>query len=166
MENTEVDYKSIPGWRVDADPKDQPNYPIKHYTGADHERSHWERPAQQAPTVEVLHSNERPNLTAVYGTTVPPTGWSGALRRFAFKFSEDSYNHWLPLLLADRVNVYEGIAADIRKGQFPNIFAEKGWKSQWKYDPAGLVQKIVVQGIVIYAVLSFLTPSKKKRARR
>ena len=50
---------------------------------------------------EVLHSNERPNISAAFGTSTPPSGLSGALRRFAFRYSESSYAHWLPLMLAD-----------------------------------------------------------------
>lgn len=59
------------------------------------------RPEQQPVTVEVLHSNERPNITAVFGTSTPPAGLSGVIRRYAFKQRELGYGHWLPLLLAD-----------------------------------------------------------------
>ena len=56
--------KDIPGWGVDADPENDPTYPMKHRNGADYERLNYERPPQQPVTVEVLHSIERPNLTA------------------------------------------------------------------------------------------------------
>ncbi len=49
----------------------------------------------QPVNVEVLHSNERPHLTAVFGTSSPPSGLSGSIRRFAFRYSESSYGHWL-----------------------------------------------------------------------
>ncbi len=39
---------------------------------------------QQHSGVKVLHSLERPGLTPVYGTTVPPSGLSGRLRSLAF----------------------------------------------------------------------------------
>lgn len=136
MENSFVDYKNIPGWGMDADPENEPTYPMKNYTGDDHKRINYERPVQQPPSVEILQSNERPSMTAVFGTSVPPSGLSGAIRRYAFKHSEDRYRHWLPLILADRINVFEGIIDDLKRGYIPNIFAEMGWKAAWKYNTA------------------------------
>ena len=143
----------IKGWGIDADPKNDPTYPYKHRNNGEHKGYTWERPPLQPVTVEVLHSNERPNITAVFGTTSPPTGLSGAIRRFAFKYSENSYGHWLPLLLADRVNAVEGVLDDIRHGHFPNIFAEKGYKGKWKHDSAGTAARIGM--IVGVAALAF-----------
>src|SRR5690606_11845851 len=98
------DYSHIIVLGVVADPRNEPTYPMKNYTGDDHNRLNWERPPLQLQEVEVLHSIERPNLTAVFGSSLPPSGLSGNLRRYAFKYSESSYLHCLPLLLADRVN--------------------------------------------------------------
>ncbi len=168
MENRANDYSHINGWGVDADPKNEPTYPMKHYTGDDHKRLNWERPPQQPVTVEVLHSNERPNLTAVFGTSVPPSGVSGAIRRYAFsRFSESEYGHWLPLLLADRINVVEGIVDDLKRGHIPNIFAEKGWKADWKYNRTGLVRKVLVTAVVTTLVFSLFSGKRapKKRLR-
>ena len=168
MENENIEEKSleeryshIKGWGIDADPRNEPTYPMKVYTGDDHKRLNWERPTLQPVTVEVLHSNERPNMTATFGTSTPPSGLSGQLRRYAFKFSESEYGHWLPLLLADRINVVEGIVDDFSKGYIPNIFAEKGWKAEWKHNPRQLVQKVAVTVLVTGAVIAFLTRKKK-----
>lgn len=161
VEQTPGDYSHINGWGVDADPKNEPTYPMKHYTGDDHQRLNWERPPLQPVTVEVLHSNERPTLTAVFGTSSPPAGLSGALRRYAFTFSESEYGHWLPLLLADRINVVEGIVDDLKRGHIPNIFAEKGWKADWKYNRKGLVQNVLVGVAVTTAVIALLSRKKK-----
>ncbi|WP_158828529.1 hypothetical protein [Mucilaginibacter lacusdianchii] len=156
MENTPNDYSHIKGWGVDADPTNEPTHPMKKYTGDDHNRINWVRPAQQPATVEILHSNERPNLTAVFGTVAPPSGLSGAIRRFAFKYSESSYGHWLPLLLADRVNVVEGIVDDLKKGHIPNIFAEKGWKAELKHNPKGLTEKVFITAFIAAAVVTWI----------
>lgn len=51
----------------------------------------WEKPVQQAAYVEILTSNERPAIIAVFGTPNLPGGLSGKIRRYAFKFSESSY---------------------------------------------------------------------------
>ena len=32
--------KDIPGWGMDADPENDPTYPMKRWNGADHERIH------------------------------------------------------------------------------------------------------------------------------
>lgn len=161
METTEKDFSHIKGWGIDADPENEPTYPIKKYTGDDHKRINWERPPLQPATVEVLHSNERPNLSAVFGTASPPKGLSGAIRRYAFKYSESSYGHWLPLLLADRVNVVEGIVDDLKQGHLPNIFAEKGWAAEWKYNRKAVLQKAATAAIVTFVVLVSLNKKKK-----
>ena len=156
MENNIIDYKSIPGWGMDADPENEPNYPMKNYTGDDHNRINYERSEQQPQTVEILMSNERPAITRVFGTSAPPTGLSGMIRRWAFQHSEDRYRHWLPLIFADRVNVIEGKIEDIKRGLFPNPIKEGGLAMEWKHDHVGVIKKtaaIALAGILIYSML-------------
>ena len=102
----------IPGWGIDADPENDPTYPMKHWNGADHERFNYDKPTQQPINIEVLHSNERPGVSRVFGTSTPLRGLSGMIRRFAFKYSESTYAHWVPLVLADRIGVVEGYIDD------------------------------------------------------
>jgi len=161
MNNTNLDYKNIPGWNMDADPENEPTYPIKKWTGDDHKRSNWTRPPQQPITVEVLHSNERPNVSAVFGTPQPPSGLSGVIRRKAFKFSESEYGHWLNLLFADRVNVVEGIIDDIRHGHIPNIFAERGMKADWKYNRKEVIRNVAIAAVVTTVFVTLLSKKKK-----
>lgn len=164
MENTTINYKDIPGWNMDADPENEPTYPIKKWTGDDHKRSNWERPPQQPVNIEVLHSNERPNISAVFGTPNPPSGLSGVIRRKAFKFSESEYGHWLNLLLADRINVVEGIIDDLKHGHIPNIFAERGMKADWKYNRKEVIRNIVIATVVTSVLITVL--SKKKNSKK
>ena len=84
MKNNE-DYKSIPGWGMDADLENEPTYPMKNYTGDDHNRISYERSEQQPQDMEILMSTERPAITRVFGTSVPPSGLSGNIRRYAFQ---------------------------------------------------------------------------------
>ena len=63
----------------------------------------------------MFHSTERGGVTPVFGTSVPPSGLSGMLRRRAFRRSENDVRHWMMLLLADRVNVVEGLLEDLRR---------------------------------------------------
>jgi hypothetical protein len=165
METLTGKYSKIKGWGIDANPQNEPTYPLKNYTGDDHKRLSYDRPIQQNTDVEILHSNERPSVSSVYGTTVPPSGLSGRIRRWAFNYSEGSFGHWLPLLLADRINVWEGIISDFRRGHIPNIFAELGGKAEWKYNKKGLAKKVAV-GIIIAAVAYALLSKKKKVAKR
>ena len=156
MEARNEDYKNIPGWGMDADPENEPTYPMKNYTGDDHNRINYERSTQQPETLEILHSNERPGLSVVFGTSVPPSGLSGAIRRFAFRHSEDRYRHWIPLLLADRINMFEGLIDDVKKGQFPNMIKERGLAMEWKYNRKGVIKKaavVAITGIILFKIL-------------
>jgi hypothetical protein len=164
MENTAKDYSHIKGWGIDANPENDPTYPMKHRTDAEQEGYSWERPPQQSIDVEVLRSIERPNVSAVFGTSTPPSGLSGMIRRYAFKYSESSYGHWLPLLLADRVNVVEGIIDDLKRGHLPNIFAERGGKAEWKHNKKGLATKVLVGIAVTTAVVLLFKSAKNSRS--
>lgn len=162
MENAfEEKHRNKNGWGIDADPKNDPTYPIKNRTNEEHKGYTWERPAQQLVDMEILHSNERPNITAVFGTSAPPSGLSGMIRRYAFRYSENHYGHWLPLILADRINVVEGIVDDLKKGHIPNVFAERGWNAEWKYNRKAALTKIAV-GVALTALI-VLKLSKKSR---
>ncbi|PTX21520.1 hypothetical protein C8N40_102496 [Pontibacter mucosus] len=163
MEEQAKDYSHINGWGIDADPKNDPTYPMKHRTNEEHKGYSWERPPQQPITMEVLHSIERPNVTAVYGTAMPPSGLSGMIRRFAFKHSENSYLHWLPLLVADRVNVVEGLIEDVAEGKVPNIFSEKGYSADWDHNRSGLAVRAAVGAAVVGAVVLMCAGEKNRK---
>lgn len=154
-------FSHIKGWGIHADPEDQPNYPMKHYNGDDHKRLNYERPVQQVQTDEILHSNERPSVTAVFGTSVPLRGLSGKLRRHAFKYSEGNWNHWLTLLLADRVDMVEGIIEDVKGGRFPNMIAERGWTAEWKYNRPQLIRNAAIAGSILAGLWMLSSLSRK-----
>ena len=94
------------------------------------------------------------------------------IRRFAFQFSESVYPHWLPLLLADKVNVVEGIIDDLAHGHVPNIYAEKGYGASWKHDRPGQLVKLAVGAAIAVGVFALLTSAsssdkrEKKRDRK
>jgi hypothetical protein len=163
MEKTVIDPARVKGWGVDADPKNDPTYPMKRRNNGEHAGYSWRRPAQQPVSVEVLHSNERPNVSATFGTSTPPAGLSGVIRREAFKYSESSYGHWLPLMLADRVGVVEGILADLAHGRIPNIFDELGWGAEWKHNRKNLLAGVLVGAVLTAAAVAFL---RRRNSRR
>lgn len=164
MENKITDYKNIDGWGIDADRENDPTYPMKKRTNEEQKGYSWERPAQQPVDVEILHSNERPNVTSVFGTSSPPSGLSGRIRRYAFNYSESSYGHWLPLILADRINVIEGIVDDLKRGHIPNLFVERGWTAEWKYNRKGFIIKAAA-GVAITAVVIAAMCNRKTKNR-
>lgn len=75
---------------------------------------------------------------------------------------EFTYAHWVPRVVADRIGVVEGITDDLRHGQVPNIFAEKGWAAEWKYNRKGLIKNVAV-GVAVTAAVVLLLSRRKKR---
>lgn len=95
----------IPGWGVDLDPADRPSYPREQpgiETGA-----RWDFPERQQEKWPRERSVEHAFLTPVFGTSTPPRGASGAIRKYAYKYSEGRAAHWLLLIAADRVDAWE-----------------------------------------------------------
>lgn len=140
---------NIPGWGTDIDRGKRPAFAMERAPGdhEGHDHSHAE-PVQQQRDIEVLVSNERPHITPLFGTGPEPSGVSGAIRRFAFRFTENDIRHFMLLLLADRINVAEGIGSDLSRGHVPNVLAEMGIKAEWEHNRAGLVRKVAVAGAV------------------
>ena len=108
------DHSHINGWGADLDRADRPAVPMER-TPPRLEGVHWDQPEQQPQRVEILRSIERPDITPVFGTSVPPSGLSGQIRRRAFKHTESDLRHWLMLIAADRVNVLEGRLEDLKR---------------------------------------------------
>ncbi|TFW10447.1 hypothetical protein E4K72_00990 [Oxalobacteraceae bacterium OM1] len=152
------------GWGADLDPNDRPAYPMER-TPPRLEGLHWHDVEEQPLKMKVYHSVERPGITPVFGTSTPPSGLSGKIRDVAYGYSENDVRHWMLLLLADRVNVVEGIGQDLMRGHVPNVFAEMGIKAEWQHNRAGLVRKAAVTSAVI-GVGYFLLKRRSTRAYR
>jgi hypothetical protein len=101
----------------------------------------WQRPAQQEAGVEILQSIEHNRRPAVVGTSSPPAGLSGMIRRYAFRRSESDWWHWLLLMGADRINVVEGLVEDVSRGKLPNIPGEMGARAEWRHNKSGFAAK-------------------------
>jgi hypothetical protein len=157
MSNAIVDTASIKGWGVDADPANNPTFPMRHVEEMKTRGFNWDRPALQTPDVEVLQSIEHKTLPAVVGTSTPPSGLSGVIRRVAFRRSESDWWHWLLLMGADRINVVEGVVQDLAHGKVPNIPGEMGIRAEWQHNKKGLTTKIgLIAGVsaLLYAAAS------------
>ena len=113
----------LPGWGVDADPKDRPSVPREQFdpqgTGA-----HWEVPDRQPEPWPRERSIEHNMLTPVFGTSCPPKGASGLIRKLAYRrYSEGRAAHWLLLIAADRVDALESHAIALLRGRPDAPFA-------------------------------------------
>lgn len=110
----------IPGWGADLDPADRPAVPRERFD-PDASGAHWDLPEQQPELVPRERSIEHARLTPVFGTTFPPRGMSGAMRRKAFTYGEGRAAHWLILLAADRVDMVETGVRDLARGRAPAL---------------------------------------------
>jgi hypothetical protein len=162
----------IPGWGADLDPADRPSYP-KLGDYLDQTGAHWEMPERQPGGEGRERSVEHAFLPPVFGTAQPRRGLSGALRKLAYdRWSEGRMAHWLTLIAADRVNVFESSVEALLRGHPDNLIAETGimaerhggglsarfgdkrsdWKHQWM-DPFVVLGPWVLAGAGAVAVV-------------
>jgi hypothetical protein len=121
----------IPGWGVDLDPHDRPAVPRLQFdpnlSGA-----HWDFPERQPQKWRRERSIEHKFLTPVFGTSCPPKGLSGAMRRLAYaRYSEGRAAHWLILIAADRVDAVESAVASFVALRPDNPVTETGVLSEF-----------------------------------
>lgn len=123
----------IPGWGVDLDPADRPSVPRERIdpagTGA-----HWDFPERQPELRPRERSIEHGMLTPVFGTTAPLRGASGAMRRFAYRYSEGRAAHWLMLLAADRVDAIESHAQSFLSLHPDNPITQTGVRTEFTHN--------------------------------
>jgi len=127
----------IPGWGVDLDPADRPSSPKldlrEDLTGA-----HWDFPDRQPEREPRERSMEHKFLTPVFGTTCPPRGVSGAIRKLAYrKFSEADAAHWLLLMAGDRVDSLGSSVTAVLRGRPDNPVTETGVPAERLASPIG-----------------------------
>jgi hypothetical protein len=120
----------IPGWGADLDPADRPSYPREQpgiETGA-----RWDFPERQPEKWPRERSVEHAFLTPVFGTSTPPAGVSGTIRRYAYKYSEGRAAHWLLLIAADRVDAWEHHLKSLATLHPDNPVTETGVLSEFR----------------------------------
>ncbi|HEX6363762.1 MAG TPA: hypothetical protein VFZ93_12440 [Albitalea sp.] len=145
----------VPGWGVDLDRKNRPAVPMERTPPRlDHPPPG--EPSPQPLDIQVFHSSERPGVTPIFGTSVPPSGLSGRVRKVAFGYSENDIRHWMLLLFADRINVVEGLLGDLARGHVPRIYREMGGRAELKHNPAGAARKAaVVAAVAALAIIAW-----------
>lgn len=124
---------TIPGWGVDLDPKDRPAVPKERFDpGAS--GAHWDFPERQEERWPRERSIEHAFLPPVFGTSCPPRGLSGVLRKYAYRrFSEGRAAHRLILLGADRIDAAESHLRSFATGRPDNPITETGVRSEFTH---------------------------------
>jgi hypothetical protein len=122
----------IPGWGVDLHPSDRPSYPREHAVGPA-PGVHWEFPERQPERRPRERSIEHAVLPPVFGTTLPPRGFSGAIRRMAYRYSEGRAAHWILLLGADRVDAIESHLRSFATLRPDNPITQTGVRSEFTH---------------------------------
>jgi hypothetical protein len=121
----------IPGWGADLDPADRPSVPRERFdpgaTGA-----HWDFPERQPEKWPRERSIEHGILPPVFGTSCPPKGLSGAIRRYSYRrYSEGRAAHWLLLVAADRVDAWESHLRSFASRRPDNPVTETGVRAEF-----------------------------------
>ncbi len=122
---------TIPGWGVDLDPKDRPSVPRERFEPSG---AHWDFPERQPEKWPRERSIEHAFLTPVFGTSCPPKGLSGVIRKYAYRrYSEARAAHWLLLVAADRVDSVEANLASLLSTRPDNPVTETGVLSEFSH---------------------------------
>jgi hypothetical protein len=122
----------IPGWGVDLDPADRPSVPKLQFQ-EDLSGAHWEFPDRQPEKWPRERSVEHAFLTPVFGTAQPPSGLSGVIRKYAYRYSEGRAAHWLLLMFADRVDAGEHHLSSLLTLRPDNPITETGVLSEFTH---------------------------------
>lgn len=161
-QRSDVDLSArIRGWGSDIDPATRPGVPRDKAPSIGPETL-YPPIEQQVAHVQIHRSSEHARLTPVFGTTCPPSGLSGRLRNFAYRFSEGRVSRWMLLMLADRLDVAEGLRGDLARGYVPDLVRETGLATEWRYNRAGLARKALIAGVVVAV---YVASSRTRRTR-
>lgn len=124
----------IPGWGADLDPADRPAIPQEINAGPT--GAHWDFPDRQPEPYPRERSIEHLELPPVFGTSCPPHGISGALRRYSYRrFSEARAAHWLILIAADRIDSLGSSIRSLATARPDNPITETGILSEYRRHP-------------------------------
>ena len=93
---------------ADIKMSDRPGVPMER---ASHDpltpATHWREPERMRNDPLVTRRMELKQMTPMFSTAYRPKGISGMIRRGAYRLPETHARHWMSLLLADRVELWE-----------------------------------------------------------
>lgn len=145
----------IAGWGVDLDPAHRPGVPMDKSPELGPESLYPDIPPQIART-KIHVSTEHGKVPPVFGSSCPPKGLSGIIRDKAYTISEGRKRRWLMLVLADRIDVFEGVFSDLARGHIPNVWKEMGLSSELKYNRKNFAKKVAITagiGVALYLII-------------
>ncbi|HUQ10130.1 MAG TPA: hypothetical protein VM146_07415 [Steroidobacteraceae bacterium] len=151
----------IAGWGSDLDPAARPGVPRDGAPGIGPENLYIDVTAQ-VPPHRIHKSTEHAQLTPVFGTACPPHGASGRLRDMGYRYSEGRLARWMTLLVADRVDMLEGIAQDFLRLRPPNVVREMGLASEWRHNRKGVIKAAAVGAVVLGATWLLLRRNRSR----
>jgi hypothetical protein len=159
---------NIPGWGADLAPENRPGVPRENFAPGP-VSPHWTTPERQTASADIFLTVERDEMTPVFGTSCPPRGLSGALRRQAYRLGEGRLSRWLTLLAADRIDVVEGLVEDLRQGRLPHPIREMGLRTELTDRHARRSryhrQRLATAAAGVGALAIFAIGTLKRRAR-
>ncbi len=127
----------IPGWGADLNPADRPSGGRREVPGIE-TGAHWHFPDRQPEAWPRERSIEHLMLPPVFGTSCPPRGLSGAMRKLAYRrWSEGRAAHWLVLLAADRVDAVESHLRSFATTRPDNPITQTGLRAEFTHDGLG-----------------------------
>lgn len=111
-----MDHKDRSAHGADASMSDRPGVPMERpsrdpLTPA----THWHEPERMRNVPGVTRRVELKQMTPMFSTAFPPKGLSGMIRRKAYSLPETHARHWMTLLFADRVELWEHRVARLVK---------------------------------------------------
>lgn len=120
----------IPGWGADLDPADRPSVPREQFDPT-FSGAHWEHPERQPEKWPRERSVEHTQLPPVFGTTCPPKGLSGAVRKLSYaRYSEGQAAHWLLLMAGDRIDTVESTLRSMLTTRPDNPITQTGLRAE------------------------------------
>ena len=102
-----LEHANEPVYGADLSRSERPGVPMETEPRAITATVHWSDPERQRPDRRVTKRVELRQLTPVFSSANPPRGFSGVLRRAAYRIPETRPKHFMMLMLADRVDVLE-----------------------------------------------------------
>lgn len=102
-----IQHANEPVYGSDLPGSERPGVPMETESRPLTATVHWREPERQPPNRRVTKRRELAQLTPVFSSALPPRGISGMLRRAAYRIPETHAQHFLTLMLADRVDVLE-----------------------------------------------------------
>ncbi|MCP3140458.1 hypothetical protein [Pyxidicoccus xibeiensis] len=90
-------------WGVDLDPARRPGVPMEREPQP-FPNTRYPPERQRGVPASPMHGRSNKEMPAVFGTSTPLRGLSGAVRKFAYRYPDHYPSHWLLKMLGDRVD--------------------------------------------------------------